>query len=666
MGAADERAMGDAPTCPPWSLGLVIVGTAGAFVVAAGLLGSSPIYHDNGAIAYPLRVLISTALRHGIFPMWDHWTHGGAPLCTFLTALPLSPIVLTLGAFGIYDQTTFVVELVVLDVLALVGMFCWLRTLVDEATAVMGGVAFALSAILVSQAPINIEAIASQAMIPWYALGLRQCLRGLRRGAAVIAAALWVMFTTGYPGLNLFVLEIVTVYVVADHVFVRDSGASGTAWRGIAYATIGGLLFVGIVNFALLETVRNIGLDVTQVRQTRFNPFTGSTHPAALYTLLWPNDLSPFEEYQGGAHVFPLYAGSATLLGVIASVAIPRRRWARDGRRVAILLAAASIAFVATTAKSYGGELFVHILPFYDKVRFHCWGLTVVVFLVTTLGALGLQELRARGGASATQLRAFVLAAVALLVLQRNVVDLAPIVAYPQWYTVPIVALLLSRRGPARWNLRMSLLVVASLFEMATVSRQIPSLRDGSSGMAALTRERAGALAHNETVKTAGFSPPPNQRTGHVPENAQYFTKVPAYAGYNTNIHATIRRLQDDPRFADLMSQIFYAIRTDGSVVDDGLTDVRLEMTPNLVDAWFVAPSTPTLVTYAAPFTPGWRLQVDGAPTETTANVFGLTSFRVAAGAHHVSLRYRPPGLLASSMLSIASLGAAIVLAMGR
>src|SRR5262249_28662056 len=210
--------------------------TCAVFRDGARLLEPAPIYHDNGALAYPLRVLVSTSLWHGVLPLWDHWTDGGAPLCSLVVALPLSPIVLVLSAFGIYRPTTFLVELVTLHVLALLGMYRWLCDLADEWAALLGATAYALSAIMLVQAPINLESVASQAMFPWYALGLRQSLRGERRGAAKVAVSLWIMFTTGYLGLNLFALEILTAYVVVDHLVIEHRRLEpGRRRRGLWY-----------------------------------------------------------------------------------------------------------------------------------------------------------------------------------------------------------------------------------------------------------------------------------------------------------------------------------------------------------------------------------------------------------------------------------------------
>lgn len=39
---------------------------------AAHLFTFRPLFNDDYSLGYPLRILVSTALRNGILPLWDH------------------------------------------------------------------------------------------------------------------------------------------------------------------------------------------------------------------------------------------------------------------------------------------------------------------------------------------------------------------------------------------------------------------------------------------------------------------------------------------------------------------------------------------------------------------------------------------------------------------
>lgn len=638
------------------------------FLDGARLLEPAPIYHDNGALAYPLRVLVSTSLWHGVLPLWDHWTDGGAPLCSLVVALPLSPIVLVLSAFGIYRPTTFLVELVTLHVLALLGMYRWLCDLADEWAALLGATAYALSAIMLVQAPINLESVASQAMFPWYALGLRQSLRGERRGAAKVAVSLWIMFTTGYLGLNLFALEILTAYVVVDHLVIEHRRLEpGRRRRGLWYAGLGWLLFGGIMNPALLETWRTFGVDLGAIRQVPLDPFVGSAWPESIFTVFWPNQISPFLEDVDGGHVFPLYAGTVVGVLVLAALSSLASTWGTArARRIVVLVAFAVPVFFATLTAAWGGHLFVAVLPLYGKVRFHCWGFTVVVFFATTIAALGMTDLRARGGASGWLLATTGVVVAGCFLLQRGIANVGTLAGYPQVYVLPAVALAASRRLRLAWPRRAAVLVALTIVEIALVARQIPSLREGvPPRLAAVTRRGADELAVNETMKTDGFPAPPNERTPPVPINQQYFTKVPTIVGYSTNIHPTVLRLQFDPRLWDLLGRLFYAADASGMPIVDRDADVTVrELVPDRVVA-VVRSAEPSQLTWSSPFSAAWRLSVDDVSQEAVANAFGFTSFALPAGSHVIELRYRPPGLAASAILSACSVLVTLALALG-
>ena len=635
------------------------------FLLGARLLDPAPVYHDNGELAYPLRVLVSTALREGVLPAWDHWTHGGAPLCSLVTALPLSPLVLALGAFDIYGVRTFVVELLLVHLLALLGMFCWLRASVAPRIALLGAVCYALSAVFLVQAPINVEAVATQAMLPWYALGLRRGLEGRLPAAGLIACALWVMFTTGYLGLDLIALELLSLHGVLDHLAVQPGGRR--AWRGVAVVAFGWLLGAGILTPALLETYRHFQLDLSQLREAGFDPFTGASRPAALVTWLWPNGVSAFLEDQNGRHAFPLYAGSAVCLLVVSACDAFRRSNERPlARRVALLLVFAVLAFAATLPAAWGGELFTTILPLYDQTRFHCWGVAVVVFFTVTLAALGWRHLESVGGARDGVLAAFVVGALGLLAVHQADPDAARLLSYPQLYASAGLALVVSRRLRLDWRLRTYVVLAITLAEIAAVSPQLLSLRDSLTGhRAALLESGTAALAANEETKTAGFPAPPNTRSEIAPGNRQYFTKTPTLAGYNPNIHPAVRRLLEGAGLPKpLFGRILYAVDDTGRpLAEDALAVELTRFTPDRVEARVESRVGATRVTWSSPFTPAWHLSIDDAPAETRANTVDLTTFAVPPGAHTLALRYRPPGMTTNIAVAVGSALLAVCLA---
>jgi hypothetical protein len=82
------------------------------------------------------------------------------------------------------------------------------------------------------------------------------------------------------------------------------------------------------------------------------------------------------------------------------------------------------------------------------------------------------------------------------------------------------------------------------------------------------------------------------------------------------------------------------------------------------VRRWRVAAAgTGALLLWSATPDPGWRMTVDGVPADVRRGPGILQGIPVPAGEHTVEARYRPPGLVAGSIVSIASLVALLFLA---
>jgi len=153
------------------------------YLVRLQLIGNPlTLANDNYALGYPLRILVSSSIQQGIFPLWDHWTHGGMPLNSPLMMLSFSPIVLILSIFGIYGISTYVVEIIVIHILCFIGMYWWLTFYSTKRASFVVALCFTTLGAQVLQTPINFEAVVSVALLPWIAVGMKYCMNGLKKG----------------------------------------------------------------------------------------------------------------------------------------------------------------------------------------------------------------------------------------------------------------------------------------------------------------------------------------------------------------------------------------------------------------------------------------------------------------------------------------------------
>ncbi len=74
----------------------------------------------------------------------------------------------------------------------------------------------------------------------------------------------------------------------------------------------------------------------------------------------------------------------------------------------------------------------------------------------------------------------------------------------------------------------------------------------------------------------------------------------------------------------------------------------------------------PAMVVVSDVFYPGWRAYVDGTRAEIYAANGAMRGVLVPAGAHSLTMRYRPPVVYAGAGLTMLGIAGALVLARGK
>ncbi|MBI3070654.1 MAG: YfhO family protein [Deltaproteobacteria bacterium] len=651
-GVSGEIATGERRPCDvgPWFIVAVLTIEAAAFIVVADLVPfARGIYHDNYHLSYPLRVLVSTALSDGVMPLWDHWSFAGGPFVSPATATSLSPLVAGISLFGVYGFGSFFCEVLLTHLFGVIGMVLWLRGFAGKMPTLLGAVLFGLSQYQAIQAPINVEGIASLAGFPWLALGGRLALEGRPSGIGVIALAAWQMFTAGYLGVNFVAAQFIAVFVLAERLATGGPTNLRAVLRGVLFALAGVALFVAIFNFPILEAWHHYNLDMTQIRETKVDPFEGSAQLGSLRSLLFPNGLSSFvARGPERAHIAALFIGAIGLFFVVYAALGVRR-----DRRVALLLVMAVVAFCAMLSREWWpGRFLTGAIPFFDQIRYHGWHAGTVVFFLAALAAAG-----ARRFFDADEPRPAI-AAVVLMVAASPVLlltgdarspDISRFIEFPQiWTFLGFLAVAFVLRHRVRLPVAKTVLLLC-LVELVSTSFQYVRLSGRIN-----VRPSPAVIAENERLKVAGFGPAENRRLMSAPrEKSQYFAKQPAVVAYQPFAHPVGVRLAGDRALRDRLDHVFYPTERDGKpamAMADEITIRRLTTASAEVEVLLSADVAEFV--WSSPFTPNWKLTVDGAPHETRRTAHGLTAFELSSGRHDVVLQYQPPYLVPSLIVS--------------
>ena len=598
------------------------------------------LHHDNLHSSYPLRVLVSRSFVAGIPPLWNFWSHAGTPLATLFDSIAESPVVRLVSCLGIYSESSFTLEVMLVFVLGFSGFYLWCRDFTRPSVALIGAYAYTLAPCNVVQMPINIENVVSAFMYPWILLGLRRAFTGRASGIVFLTVGIWVSATTGYLGVNVIAFQFLLLYAVGEWCFHAESGKElrlriAAVTQNLPHLGLAALLTLALLSFPLLETGALFHYDFAQIRSDNFNPFTGTTSLVSLVTLVFPNSVSTFATDSDDGHVVLLFGGLTVLF--FAVFALTQR--AHRGWKLWLLFIAA-LSFASTLSPSSRiSVILVDHIPFYKSVRFHCWMVNVSLLLLVELGCVGIEEFlrretsRIRAGRGAFLALAF-LALLSHVLIQQSrhpaFVSVPPLAMRWQIYPVCLLAaaLLLRRNGGLESRHLALAIFVAVASEPIMLRHQYLHL----------THQQERVM---NAAEPRSFVPTGNVRVMAIRENDQYFTQAMAVRNYHPLIMPSIKAILERREEDHYLKRVFYPASAmtkpspgGGQVEITFIDPVRMKAT--------ITTSAPDVFVWSVPFTSNWRLWLNGEPHTPIPSPEGLTLLSLESGTTSVELAYQP------------------------
>ncbi len=631
------------------------------YVVRLQLLSNHlALSNDNYALGYPLRILVSSSIQNGIFPLWDHWTHGGMPLSSPLIPLSFSPIVLLLSLFGVYSIPTYIVEILTIHILGFIGMYLWLRFYASKFSSLVVAFCFTLIGYQVLQTPLNFEAVVSTALLPWLGVGMKYCMRGATKGIGIIALAVWIMMTTGYLGMNVIFIELISFFCILESLVhtIKNKSHINKLLLGTLFILCGLILGGLIVNYPIVENLVHYGTSFATMRDAAFTPYAASANLFSLFTLIFPNHVWTFSADQSSAHTGIIFFGSIPIYMVL--YALLRKKFQHS---IILLFTFFILTFIAMLSSKY---LFAQWLsmnfPLLRYTRWHVWFLTGSVFFLATVSGIGMTAFieGKRRAAKVFTYYIFIIIAALIVIKQSGSLFVSPIsyLRYPQViiYVLLGIVLLVSR---PKINIFVYLLAV---IEVAIVSWSIPLLGNNLY-YRGLTEQEAAAreLVKQQTKYFPFISNERSAQDSHV--NPQYYTKQPALYGYNPVIYPTFISLINDPVYPEIMKYQFYPVNNVGyPEMNNDFKIHSIRLTPNSAEATIEIQPKEQNIVWSSPYSSSWIFSIDGVRAVTQSNSYGLTQFTVNKGIHKIRFIYRPPYFIPSILLTVSAIGISIYL----
>jgi len=511
----------------------------------------------------------------------------------------------------------------------------------------------------ITQTQINFESVVSVAVLPWIAIGMKYCMRGMLKGIGILAFAIWIILTTGYLGMNVIVIEFVTFFILVEAIILLL--VKKLAWKefllGIYYILCG--LFLGglIVNYPFVENFIYYGTSFATMRDASFTPYAASANLFSLFTLYFPNHIWSFSGDGFSAFTGIMFFGSIPLYMVIYSLT-KRKNWTCT----ILLLCFFILSFLTMLSPKYFFARWISMnFPLLKYIRWHVWFLPISVFFLATLASIGMTEFFDDKWKRTKMLAyiVFVIGAFLVAIKQSGSIftSIKTYLFYPQTsiYIVLGILIILSFQKLNK------LLYIVSIIEMVIVSWSF-GLFGNNLYYRGLTVQEAKA---REAIKiqTQYFPSIQNERSGedsHI--NPQYYSKQPALYGYDPVIHPALASFVNTPEYPVVMKYLFYPVNPTGYPDMNGDFTINLiRLTPSSAEASIRIQSDKKIV-WSSPHSPFWMLSIDSVATQTQQSRFGLTQFSLNKGTHVIRFAYRPPYFIPSMLLSLFCLGISIYL----
>lgn len=607
----------------------------------------SSIYWDDYDLEYPLRILTSTAVRSGFLPLWDHWTHGGLPFNTLFFSTSFSPVILLLSLFGIYTLKTFILEILIIYILGFTGMFFWLKTYVDKYISLLGAACFSLASFFILEVPINIEVVISAFMYPWLAYGFKKAFQAKRQAILIITFSLWIMFSSGYLGVNVIAMQFIFIFCLIEHLLNKFN------IRGLIYTLIGILLFLMIINFPILETYSYFHFDFSQIRESTFDPYLAAMKLDTFFTAIWPNfihgsNLDKYDSVTGS-----IFFGSINLIYILSAIFLLKKN-----KIVLLLYIFMFISLFSMLSKEFFlGRFFTNVIPFYNKVRFHAFNIGIFNFFALTLSSIGLVNFikKQENSKKIFSILAYFLLALLFAFLQSKNTYILNYFYYPQvlsFIAFVMLFLLVLFFFNKNYQYTNSLIIIVitliTLGEFSLLSPQLVFLEQN-----VLTHQEL--ITKQENLKTQGFDSTTNERTFSPSySNDQLYSKIPSAFGYFPLIHPVIKKLQLSDKYLELMKNIFYSSDKEGLPLNGNSTDIKIiKFQPNYVSLSIKTQQNKAQIVWSSPYTKNWKIYINKNISQTNINSFGLTTFILNKNVNNIELKYEPWYLKASFFISL-------------
>ncbi|MDO8269666.1 MAG: hypothetical protein Q7T54_03285 [Candidatus Levybacteria bacterium] len=605
-------------------------------------------YHDAFKFDFPNRFFISKSINNGILPLWDQWSHNGLPTSLNISFINISPVILLISLFGIYTPQTLMIEMLLMQFLALVGMFFWLKEYSNKWLALVGAFFFSLSPPILSTAT-NASVIATMCTVPLIAYSFKKTLQGSLRHSGLFSLALIIVFTSGYLGTNVLYLPIIFMFCLLEEIIINKSNFRNIS-KGFAFLILGGVLFLAATSIGWIELWHYTGFDLSSLRYGHYDPFTGGNSLKILYSLFFVHNFPPYVPL--GAIVPVAGNGYEIYFGVVnfifALFCLLNRK---DFGRSILIFCFLIVIFCISLAPEYDIPVIASkFLPFLTLSRWHGWYTLLLSFFSLTLAIRGFDLLISQKSILNFKLIAIsggVVVALMLLAIYKLISRSSysgDFFVLQLTCAVGIILFAVYLHKNPTFKKKVGLVFISFIFVGLSIIEFVPN----SLNYLTYRNDTWNETAHMEMKKifedqrSNTFSYKKNERQV---SNYQLVTGIPSPYGYtpmSTPAMLKLRAQIGEDKYTKISMRLFWISDplSAPSKQEDIINITKFE--PNAIDLTIENKEGQRKILWTNSFSTHWKLNVNGKPQvlEKTSN--GFSAFTVGNGKSLVKLQYEP------------------------
>ncbi len=343
------------------------------------------VKNDALTYYYPIRTLISDALRNGELPLWTPFINMGYPLHADMQSGAWNPVIWVFAFLSNYSLAAFHYEFLLYISFSGIGFYFLCRDQgYSKWVAISVGFAFQFCGFMVDSVQF-FNCISSACYLPFVFLYFRRMMHASSiRNAATFAFFLYLLFTGGYPSLFIILCYILLAYGIFS-LFGGDSKIHFMKIKTPAIL-IAAMVFVLLALPAIISFARHLPTIDRGGRQSLETVLENSMNPTTSLSLLLPFATTAGDSWLHSSILMrSIYMG---IIPLIFMTGIFFKKHLLQKRETQFFLGASIVLIgLAWGEHFFLRSLAYHTLPLMDSFRHPAlFRLFAIFFLLLTAG----------------------------------------------------------------------------------------------------------------------------------------------------------------------------------------------------------------------------------------------------------------------------------------